>query len=268
MEHDWDVAGGAPMFPMFDPSIHVAPNAYELDFAASEGVELIATQRDGREFRYPVTLGLGIDHGSSHPCGTLWVARDRDGDIYAYRDRSIAGLTAGQNAIEIRSMMSDLEYQKIPKRYQVIDANAPLADRQETQISDLYRYSDGRRSGTPILPHVDHCKKPPGSVNRGAQEIGQMLMATLAAVAPHHRHFKGPTKGYPDGLPREIIDEYAQGRMLLISSTCTAFIKELKAARWDERNDPTLNAPEKEVDRDNHVWKCLNYLLAEGFGGR
>lgn len=268
MEHDWTVAGGSPMFPMFDPSVHVSPSPFRIDVHGGVPVIIVPKEGEQDEYRAAVTLGLAVDHGRSHPCGTLWVARDAEGDLYAYRDRSVAGMTAGQNALAIRGEMTDEEYRAIPSRYQVIDANAPLADRQDTQISDLYRYADGRSSGSPILPHLDHVKKPPGSVNRGAEEIGQMLMATMANVCPTHPYLRRPSKGFPNGMPEDVIAKYASGRMLMISPLCTAFIKELRAARWQEKQDPTLNAPEKEVDRDNHVWKCLSYLLAEGFGGR
>lgn len=277
MEHDWDVAGGTPMFDCFDPAVHVAPYPYELDLESEDRPAVIVRLPEGQELRYgPCTLGFAVDHGTSHPCGGLWVARDPDGDLYAYRDYCVAGRTAGQSALALRAATPDAEYDLISPSYQVIDANAPLADRQDTQISDLYRFQDGKTGAEPIWPRLDHCKKPPGSVNRGVQEIRQMLIATLAwwhlgnlaAGGEGHWYFRRPSAGYPDGLPDDVIEQYAQGRQLLISPLCTDLVRELRAARWEERTDPTLNAPEKEVDRDNHVWKCLSYLLAEGFGGR
>lgn len=270
MEHDFSVRGGLPIFDMFDPSIHISPVPFELDLTRDRPQIVVPHERGARPpFRDWVTLGFAVDHGHSHGCGTLWMAKDTSGDLYAYRDRCVAGMPAGQNALAIRGAMSDEELRRIHPSYQLIDASAPLADRNDVQVGDLYRYADGRQGiGAPIMPRLDNVKKGPGSVDRGIQEISQMLLATMAQVAPTHEYFKKPSRAWPTGMPPEVVAEYANGRMLLISPLCTELVREIKGARWQERRDPTLNAPDKEIDRDNHVWKCLSYLLAEGFGGR
>ena len=262
MEMDFYALSGAPLFPMFDASVHILPTHPRVEVAEGTAPRIIYGDRYAR-----ATLGLGVDHGLRNPCGGILMAEEETRDLWALWDYAVAGRAAPDNA---RAILQGLEayggrelYNHIP--FQAIDAMHSLADRSHLRIEDLYRYEwvpgEGGSvlQGEPLLWRMKTCVKGKGSVEAGISQLAQLLLATLAAARPDHSYWAA------HNYDRTRIEDWAKRPRLLISPACTAFAEELRQGRYKDLHDPNLNQPEGEVDAHNHVRKAFSYVMQGGF---
>lgn len=283
MEMDFYALSGAPLFPMFDPTVHILRRRPIVE-RRGDRMWLVATDDDGRVTEYRAELGLGIDHGLKNPCGAIWLARDEQADLWAYRDYSVAGRGASENALAIlghcgypaESVRRDWAraarrqtFARPPNeelyRWKVIDAQAALPTDSKARIEDLYKWQDGDRSKPIFGPTLKPCKKGQGSVELGINWIADMLLATLAARAGgvfegtvRHRYWDDNNFG------EDAVRAIAHRQALLISPECENLVSEIRLGRYKEFANPMLNQPETEVDAFNHVRKAIAYLGQAG----
>jgi hypothetical protein len=263
-EINWESHGGMPIFPMFDPTVHISPKPYELDLRKGRVYMTVPNPQSKKDYVADVHLGLGIDHGRVNPCGAIQLALDHENDLFAVQDYSIAGRTATENAWAIKKNLR----RDLPYAVEVIDAMMPFegvreskaSQRKDLKVEDLYKMEDGDPR-KPIMPFLRSCRKWKGSVQDGIDATCQLLLNRLAvspqgADHPYWQRF---------GIEEATIEKMQKGRCLFISPLCAALVKEIQAARYQEKTDLTINQPETEVDRENHVRKALVYVLAERF---
>lgn len=264
MEMDYFALSGTPLFPMLDPTIHMMRSMPLI--TKDKGKWFIEVpKRGGEKYVSRCVMGLGIDHGRRNPCGAVMPVADRSNDVFIGWDYSEVGRTASENAWAIKKALGD-KYDGCA--FQAIDAMSSVPDRHVGKIEDLYRYEyrqqpDGEYlKCEPILPRLMACKKFPGSVQAGIDQIADMLHATRAVVAPDDSYWE------LNRYDKAAVKKFAQGRMLLIAPSCHETMKELQLGRYKDTKDDTVNQPEGEKDMHNHIRKAFSYLMGEGFGYR
>lgn len=270
-DRDWFAHSGQPLFPQLDARAHILPTQPVLERYGQNRRWYIRVPNStpGKpDYLAPCTIGFAVDHGTRNPCGAILCACSREGDIYAIWDYSVAGRIAQENAWAIREALGPEIVTDAP--FQAIDAFMLDPNCRAGTVADLYRYEwttspdgEGRVQGRPILPHLRPAAKLGGQgvghVQRGIDEINDMLNATLATRHPRSPYWQ------TTGLPPDAIERMRTRRKLLIAPSCAALWQELQRGRYRDLSNQTVNQPEAEVDRDNHVRKALVYLLMQGF---
>lgn len=267
-ELDWHARGGQPIFPMFDPNVHITKRAMELVKHNNRWHVLVFGNSTGEViYEAPVSLGLGIDHGHVNPAGALLAGCDREQDIFALWSFAEPGNFASTSARKIKQGIWNrfkLPHEEIGT--QVIDAMnrmeglrpGEVARRQFAKTEDFYKFEDQDRK-RPILPNLRAVNKWDGSVQWGIDATGDMLHASLAIMDPENRYWSD------HGWEPEAIEHFASMRGLWISKDAHHLSTEIMLARYKKYTDLTINQPETEIDANNHVRKPLAYLLQNGF---
>lgn len=274
-ELKWFAKSGQPIFPMLDMDVHMTKKPWIVDTTIADGVKkvyIIYPFDDG--FRAPrhVTLGLAVDHGYRNPCGAILLGVDDRGDQYAIKDYSVAGRSPSANAWAIREELVDIgpgetdKEKRLPLMFAEIDAmmtfaglkQTPAGRRTYSKTEELYKFEDGDAS-KPILPMLRTCRKWTGSVQQGIDQMVELLLATLANVAPESPYWE------VSKLDEAQIQRYSEKNMIHISPECSSLFAELEIARFkDARIALDQNLKETEVDSHNHVRKAVAYLHARG----
>lgn len=232
MDGDWDVYAGSRFGHLFRRHLHVVePETFPVPPGSG------------------VPRGLAVDYGLEHPFVALWGAQFSDGLVVVYRQLHQSGLTAREQADQIR-YIEKLAGERQPGRPMPTalshdawarDPNEPSTARKQVQGRNVTTAGSGAGSSRP----------PKGSIAWHYWQAGVQAQRAHTDRLSSAMLIADKLGIRSDGRPR-----------LLIHSTCLELIRTLPALPRDKSN-PELIAKQ---DGDDSV-DALCYLLQLLVGG-